>query len=456
VVEPVTRVEGHGRVTIEVTTEKIKDVKVSVVEPPRFFEKLLEGKPAEEAPRISERICGVCPVAHHLASVKAVESAWDVKPPEAAVRLRRLLLLGQYINSHTLHAAVLALPDFLGLKNRNVFSLAKEKPELADLALKIRRFGVDLTEKIGGREIHPVTAVPGGMSKPLDGEAKDNFLKRSDEIVKGSMTMADSFLSIYESRSALDLQREMSSPETYYMSLHDNDLHEVYEGNVKVIDPKGKTQFNFPPKSYLDYIAERSLPTSYVKYPYLRKLGYPEGLYRVGPLARLNATKITTPKAGAYLGKFAKKFGNPAHHPLAYNIARAIELVQAVELVQKMLRDERITGDDIRIEVKPKLGEGVGVVEAPRGTLIHHYATSGDGLIRTANLIVATGQNVPTIETGVRDFSKRMLPDILKEKDEVAWKIETLIRAYDPCISCATHIVEIQVDDHGQGRRTVR
>ncbi|MEM2964369.1 MAG: Ni/Fe hydrogenase subunit alpha [Candidatus Bathyarchaeia archaeon] len=443
IIEPVTRVEGHGKVVIEVKEGLVKNVFLHIVEPPRFFEKFLHGKPAEEAPRITERICGVCPVAHHLASVKAVESAWDCpKIPEPALLLRRLLLLGQFINSHALHLTILALPDYVSLGERNLFTLAKAHPEVVESALTLRKFGVEITEAVGGRGVHPLTAIPGGMSAPMSPETREGLIQQSAAALESSKKLADLFFDLMEKSWVLEFQPH----ETCYLATHKNGFHELYDGGLRVIGPDGKTRYEFDASTYLDYVAETSMAHSYVKYPYLKDLGYLEGLYRVGPLARLNVGELTGQVSKAMLNRYRSMFGNPAHNSFAYNLARSMELVDAVEAADRILRDEKIIDLDVRCEVEARAGVGVGVVEAPRGTLIHHYECDGRGLIEKANLIVATCQNVPSMERDVKAMVESN-SDLLRSGDvrQLAWKIETLIRAYDPCISCATHLVEVKV-----------
>jgi F420-non-reducing hydrogenase large subunit len=445
-VEPVTRVEGHGKVTLNIQGGKIKNVEVNIIEPPRFFEKLLEGKPAEEAPRITERICGVCPVAHHLASAKAVEAAWDVEVPETAIALRRLLLLAQFINSHALHIGFLSLPDLLRLREKSVFGLSSENPKLLERVLQVHSFGVKLTEEVGGRTIHPITAVPGGMSKPFESERRDQLLRKANQVLESTTELASLMLDIAQKGG--DLFEEIESTPTNYMSMHRDGIHELYDGRIRVIDSKGNLRQDFDPSQYFELIEEKPVEHSYVKYPYLKSLGFPQGIYRVGPLARVNSASISATGGRSYVKSFFGLFGRPAHHPLAYNLARAIELVHVAQQAADLLADDNILKRDVRAPVKPKKGEGVGVVEAPRGTLIHHYSTDERGLIEKANLIVATGQNVPSMEKEVRNLSLRLEDSIVDgDRAEAIWKIETLIRAYDPCISCATHLVEIKRRD---------
>jgi F420-non-reducing hydrogenase large subunit len=268
------------------------------------------------------------------------------------------------------------------------------------------------------------------------------LLRGSDEAIRIAEEMASFLFNALKE----NLVQEFPSNKTYYMALTSDGMHEIYDGPLTVMNPEGKLELKFLSNEYLDYVAEKAIPHSYVKYPFLKKFGYPNGLYRVGPLARLNVVKgVATPKASKYFNSFKKSFGDPAHNVLAYNAARAVELVHATEMVKAILKDPSIESDDVFTEPVVKKGNGIGIVEAPRGILIHHYRINKDGLIEKGNFIVATGQNIPLIEFDIRDFISRhqLNPDLTKK--ETLWKIEMLIRAYDPCISCATHIVKIKM-----------
>jgi len=445
-IDPLTRVEGHGNVIIRLKEGKIREVELNVVESPRFFERMLQGKPAEEAPRLSERICGICYVDHHLASIKAVEAAWGVEPPETAVMLRRLLHNGGFVTSHVLHGAFLCLPDLLEIKDRNILGVAKENPEAVNLALRLHEFGNRLVHEVGGKVIHTVTAIPGGMAKPLTVENRDKLLKETDAALKDVKEFADLMIKLVEKKAE---EFKGSGNQKYYMALTSNGRHELYDGLLRVIDPAGKRLYEFKSSDYLEFIAERVAEHSFVKRPYLKSMGYPKGTYRVGPLARLNvAEKINGEEASRYASMFYKFFGKPSHNPMAYNMARMVEAVSAIEEIKHLLSEEKITSENVRVEAKEKKGVGVGIVEAPRGVLIHHYETDDAGLITSANVIPPTTQNSPTIEIDIRDLAEQQLKKLVGAAPrEALWKIETLVRAYDPCISCATHMVEIVKED---------
>ena len=439
-IEPLTRVEGHGKIRIFIDNGRVERVQLSIIESPRFFEKFLEGIPAEEVPRISGRICGICYCAHNLASVKAVEDAWNVKPPEVAVKLRRLFHISGFISSHTLHLAFLALPDLLDVTHRDVTGLYATKPKFLRNAARLREVGLEVTKTIGGRIIHPVTVIPGGMAKPLTQESRQKLLDAMQNALSLSKEISDLYFEISESKR--EVMEEYPQLVTYYMGLINNGFHEIYDGKISIMNPQGKVKAEFHPRDYLQYIIEETMPHSYVKYPYVKLSSVDKGMYRVGALARLNvADDFSSPIASELLDRYRGLFGRPAHSVEAYNLARAIELVHVTELAIELLKDKDITSDATRNPVSPMEGTGVGIVEAPRGVLIHHYETDAKGYIRRANLIVATGHNIPAMERDIIDTAKKFIPSVDREK--ALWILEKVVRAYDPCISCATHVVEI-------------
>jgi F420-non-reducing hydrogenase large subunit len=447
-VEPLTRVEGHGNVIVRVNVKdkSLKEVELNIVESPRFFERFLVGKPAEEAPRISQRICGICFADHHLASVKAVEAAWDIAIPEIAVLLRKALHYADIITSHMLHVAFLCLPDLVdGLPERSFTGLLKVKPELVKLAVNLHSYGNQVVEEIGGRIINPVTAIPGGMSKPLTKEQKDRLLAKTSEALKDAEKFASEAAALMEQK-AESFKHPVS--ERYYVGLVRDGWHELYDGELKVVNSKGETVYKFNSSEYLDYVAERISPHSFVKLPYLRKLGFPAGIYRVGPLARLNtAEKLSGTLTQKYLKSFEKIFGKPSDRLMAYNMARIVEVVNSIEAISEILSSEQITSENVRVKVEPKSGIGVGIVEAPRGILIHHYETSSEGILTNVNIISPTTSNAPSIETDLRIFAENRVEEIVSsDNSQVLWEMETLVRAYDPCISCATHLVKLVLE----------
>lgn len=411
-IEPLTRVEGHGKVTITLDESgKPVDVKLHITAL-RGFEQFVVGRPAEEVPRIVPRICGICQTAHHLASVKAVDAAWGAEIPSAANKLRELMHLGNMVHSHALHFYFLAAPDFvLGPDAdptvRNIIGVIDKAPEVAKKAIALRKFGQSIVEKIGSKAIHPVTAIPGGLSKSLKEEERDEFLKEIDTMIEYAKDGIDLIKSLNE--QYLDVAKSLGVIDTWYLGLVKDGKHDFYDDTLRFISPDGKEKMEFKPSEYLDYIGEHVVSHSYVKYPYNKKIGYPDGLYRVGPLAMLNVCDaMATPLAEEARKEFAETFGRPANQSLAYNHARLIEILAACEKIKELLNDSEITSTDVRAEVEPKAGNGVGVVYAPRGTLFHNYETDDNGIVVKANMIVATTHNVPTMEKAIQQAASEV------------------------------------------------
>ncbi len=444
-ISPVTRVEGHGKVTIHLNdNNEVEQAHFHVVEY-RGFEKFCEGRLLSEMPVITTRICGICPVSHHLAAAKACDAALGVEIPRAAKMLRELMHMAQIINSHGVHFFHFAAPDFLlgpdsDPAARNIIGLMRTSPELAKKAIRLRQIGQDLIDRIGGRPIHPVTAIPGGMSKPLSHE--DRFKSRRD--IQEAVELAQ--LGISVGKEALEKHSDMiprfAVIETNYLGLVKGGNLELYDGQLRLMDRGGEILEEFEPSTYLDHIGERVEDWSYLKFPFYRKLGYPEGTYRVGPLGRLNvADAISTPLANAEHQAFKQLGGaGPVHPTLYYHLARLIEILYAVERARELLDDDEIVSQEVRVVAQRRAGEGVGVIEAPRGTLIHHYWCDDLGKIERANLIVATGQNNPAIDASVNAVAKEFIKGG-KIEEGLLNRVEMAVRCYDPCLSCATHAV---------------
>ncbi|XRP96708.1 F420-non-reducing hydrogenase Vhu subunit A [Methanocaldococcus sp. 16A] len=412
VIEPLSRLEGHGKVTITLDENgKPKDVKLHITAL-RGFEQFVVGRPAEEVPRIVPRICGICQTAHHLASVKAVDAAWGVEIPEPAKKLRELMHIGNMIHSHALHFYFLAAPDFvLGVDAnpaiRNVVGVIDKAPEAAKQAIALRKFGQKIVEAIGGKAIHPVTGIPGGQAKRLTEEERDELLKDADQMIEYAKNGIELIKQINE--QYMEQIKTLGVIDTWYLGLVKDGKHNFYDGTLRFLSPDGKEKVDFKPAEYLDYIGEHVVPHSYVKYPYYKKAGYPDGIYRVGPLPMLNVCEaMETPLAEEYRKEFFDIFGFPANQSLAYHHARLIELVEACEKAKMLLEDNDITSDDIKAEVEPKAGNGVGVVYAPRGVLIHNYETDENGIVVKANMIVATTHNVPTMEKAIQQAAQEI------------------------------------------------
>lgn len=405
-IEPLSRLEGHGKVTI-ILDESGKPVDVKLhITAIRGFEQFVVGRPAEEVPRIVPRICGICQTPHHLASVKAVDAAWDVEIPDTAKKLRELMLLGNMIHSHALHFYYLAAPDFIlgpdaDPKVRNIVGIIEKSPEVAKKAIALRKFGQSIVEKVGGKPIHPVTGIPGGISTTLSEESRDAFLKEIDTMIEYAKEGVELIKSLNE--QYINMVKSLGVIDTWYLGIVKDGKHSFYDGVLRFLSPDGSEKVEFPFSEYQDYIGEHIVSHSYVKYPYYKKVGYPEGIYRVGPLAMMNVCdSIPTPLAEEARKEFIDMFGSPANQSLAYHHARLIELLASCERIKELLEDNEITSTDIRAEVEPKAGSGVGVVEAPRGVLIHHYETDENGIVIKANMIVASTHNVPTMEKAIQ------------------------------------------------------
>jgi coenzyme F420-reducing hydrogenase alpha subunit len=438
-IAPVTRVEGHGAITIHLDAHgNVADAHFHVMDF-RGFERFMTNRPVEEAVHIAPRMCGICPVSHHLAAAKAGDALYNIDPPRPAKLLRELEHDYQIIHSHTLHFFYLAVPDLLlpdaDPSTRNVVTLLKKNPELVKQVIRLRQIGQNGIEAIGGRSIHPVTAIPGGMNKALTEQERDTLLKQIDE----AHTLAHTLLPAV--RPLLDKVELLDEQQTGYLGLVNNGNLELYDGPLRLVDSTGKRLEEFPVKDYLKYIGEHVENYSYLKFPFYRKLGWPKGIYRVGPLARLNvADSISTPEAREELQKIRAQFGKTPNHTFLYHWARMVEILHAIERAQQLLSDNDITSTNTRTNFEIRAGEGVGVIEAPRGTLIHHYTANQDGILTNVNLIVATVGNNAGMDQGVLNMAKRHIHNG-KITEHITNTLEAEIRAYDPCLSCAVHAV---------------
>ena len=445
-VEPVTRVEGHGKITVSFDESgNLDKVHFHVVEV-RGFEKFLEGRYVEDAPIYTPRICGICQVSHHLASAKAVDNVFGVKIPETANLLRNLMHQGATVHSHALHFYALGAPDLMfptteDILKRNLLGIAKENPEIVKEAIELRKIGQTIVKTVGAKSIHPATAVVGGQSKPLKEEERDELLKLSDRAIELSEKSIEIGKKLIENIKENDLM-DIGYFESYHAGMVNDGVHELYDGKIRVVNSKGKIEYEFEPAEYTNYIAEGVKPYSYLKFPYLKDKGEEDGIYRVNTLSRLNVSdKMATPLAQKYYEEFIKEFGKPCHYPILFNYARLIELLSSAEKTKELLENDKIVNTDIRAEPEDIVGNGVGCVEAPRGTLIHHFKTDDKGIITDANLIVATVQNNPAMDIGVRKVAEKYIKTPEDASSQVLNYMEMVIRAYDPCLSCATHVI---------------
>lgn len=478
VIDPITRLEGHGKISVFLNDAgEVENAYLQIPEL-RGFERFCIGRKAEDMPLLTSRICGVCPVAHHMAGTKTLDAAFNVEPPSAGKKLRELMYCGYFIYDHTLHFYYLGGPDFVvgpdaPPEKRNILGvIEKAGLDVAKEVIKHRAYGQRITELIGGKATHPVCGLPGGISKPLSEENRQEIEKMAASSVEFAKLSLKLFHSIVLGNSKyLDLiKSDAYTLKTYYMGLVDsNDKVNFYDGKVRVVDPTGNEFAKFEPKNYLDHIAERVEEWTYVKLPYLKKVGWKgfvdgsdSGAFRVGPLGRLNASNgMATPLAQEEYEVMFKTLGRPVHSTLAYHWARLIELLYAAERAVELVRDPEITSSNVRNKPNEP-GEGVGIVEAARGTLIHHYILDQDALIKDVNLIVATVNNSPSINMSIRNAAKGLIHGG-KADEGLLNMVEMAFRAYDPCFGCATHFAVGQMpmtleiyDSQGKLVETVR
>ena len=445
-IEPVTRIEGHAKVTIHMNEAGHVERAYLHVNEFRGFEKFCEGRMYFEMPSITPRICGICPVSHHLAAAKAGDELAGSPPPRPANLLRELMHMGQIIQSHGMHFFELAGPDLLlGFDSdpatRNVIGLIGANPELALRAVNLRKFGQEIIKTLGGRRIHPNFAVPGGVNQVLHRTDREALLSRVDEAVE-TIQIGMGIARNWAEANAEDIQKFAVFKTGYFgMVTPDNSL-ELYDGDIRLIDRDGEPLERFDGRDYLDYIAEHVENWSYLKFPYFKKMGWPQGVYRVGPLGRLNvAEKIHTPLANAELQRFkAITPGKPVENTLLYHYARLIEALFAAERARVLLEDPDIVSTEILNTRQDFKGEGVGVLEAPRGTLFHHYWTNPNGQLTRVNLIVATGHNNWAMSEAVNSVAKTYVHGPVVQEGMLN-RVEAAIRAYDPCLSCSTHAI---------------
>jgi NAD-reducing hydrogenase large subunit len=445
-IEPVTRIEGHAKVTIRMKDDGNVDHAYMHVNEFRGFEKFCEGRMVFEMPLITPRICGICPVSHHLASAKAGDDALGAPPPRPAALLRELMHMGQVVQSHGMHFFELAGPDLiLGFDAdpaiRNAIGLLGANPELTLKAVNLRKWGQEIIRILGGRRVHPSFAVPGGVNKALTRQERETILAGYDEVIS---TIQTGIAIIYDwaEKNKEDIDKFGVFSTGYFGLVKPGNTLELYDGEIRLIDRAGEELEKFDPRNYLDYIAEHVEPWSYLKFPYYKKLGYPDGVYRVGPLGRCNASdRIATPLADAELKRFkALNDGKPVENTLHYHTARLVETLYAAENVKVLLDDPDILSKDILNTCRNPKPVGVGVIEAPRGTLIHNYWVKETGQVERVNLIVSTGHNNWAMCEAVDSVAKTYINGN-PITEGLLNRVEAAIRAHDPCLSCSTHAV---------------
>lgn len=462
VVDPITRLEGHGKIDIFLNDQGNVDRAYFQVPELRGFEKFAEGRPAEDMPQITSRICGVCPTAHHMAATKALDDLYKVDPPLAAKKIRELVYSTFFVEDHALHFFFLGGPDFVvgptaPKAERNILGvLSKVGLEIGKEVIGVRKQLRDLITLAGGKVIHPVFGLPGGISKALTKEDQQKFITAADRAVKFGLFSLQIFNDVVlkDKQYVEAITSDTYTHKTYYMGLVDEKNRvNFYDGQLQVVKPDGKEFLKFRAQEYLKHVAEHVEPWSYIKFCYLKNVGWKgfsegseSGVYAVAPLARLNAAAgMATPKAQEAYEEFYKTLGGkPVHHTLANHWARLIELLYAAERMQELANDPDIINPNVRTIPKEIPKEGVGVVEAPRGTLFHHYQTDEKGLITKANLIVATQNNAARIAMSVDKAARGVIKNG-KVDDGILNLIEMGFRAYDPCHGCATHALPGQM-----------
>jgi F420-non-reducing hydrogenase large subunit len=464
-IDPVTRLEGHGK--IEILLDDAGNVEHTYFQIPelRGFEAFCVGRPVEDMPALTNRICGVCPEAHHMAAAKAADAVYNVTPPRTGRMLRELLYNAFYVTDHATHFYVLSGPDLImgpdaPKAERNILGVVKKVgAEVGKKVIDARHAGHRVIEIVGGRRIHPCTGVPGGMTKAISTEERDEIKGLADAMVEFASFSLDLFDQMIKDDGSIAelVKADMYRHETYYSGLVDeNDHVTFYDGNVKVVAPDGEFFGSYEPKDYRDWIDEKVVPWTFLKFPYLKKVGWKgivdgkdSGIFTVAPLGRLNvASGMATPKAQEAYEKYYAALspdGSPVHERGATHWARLIEMMQAAETVQALANDPEIISPDVRAIPTEAPTEGVGIVEAPRGTLTHHYWTDDNGVVTRVNLIVGTTNNYGPIAMSVDKAARSLISEGTVVTDGLLDRIEMGFRAYDPCFGCATHTMPGQM-----------
>jgi F420-non-reducing hydrogenase large subunit len=456
-IDPITRLEGHGK--IEIFLDEEGNVANTYFQVPelRGFESFCVGRPVEEVPLLTNRICGVCPEAHHMAGAKAADAVYHVDPPRTAKLLRELLYSAFYVTDHTTHFYALGGPDFVmgpdaPVAERNILGVIhKVGLEIGGQVIQARKYGHTIIEMIGGRKIHPCTSIPGGQSKGITEEQRQEIAKMglwAIDFAQFSLGLFDDI--VLKNPQYLELVLgDAYTHRTYYIGLVDeNNKVNFYDGKVSVVSPEGERIGKYAPNEYQEWIAEHVEPWTYLKFPYLKKIGWKgfvdgvdSGVYCATPLSRLNAADgMATPLAQeAYEKFYATLGGKPVHQRLATHWARLIELLYAAERLVELANDPEVAGDNFRSLPTETPTEGVGIVEAPRGTLTHHYWTDERGITTKVNLIVGTTNNYAPISMSIKKAAQSFIRKGTVVTEGLLNRVEMAFRLYDPCLSCATH-----------------
>ncbi len=443
-IDPVTRIEGHSKITIQLDHKgKVADARFHVTQF-RGFEKMTEGRPFYEMPALTARICGICPVSHLMASAKAGDALLAVKIPHTAKNLRRIMNLAQILQSHALSFFHLSSPDFvMGFDadpvERNIFGVMQKHPDLAKDGIALRKFGQSIIELLGGKRIHPAWVVPGGVSSPLTEEHHSTIMAQvPDALARIQRTLAW-YKEIFGTFDA-ELRSFANFPTLFMGMVAPDGKLSLHDGKLRIVDAVGNIVADqLDPARYMDYLAEAVEPDSYLKSPYYKPMGYPEGIYRVGPLARMNIiSHCGTPLADQEWAEFRMLQRGAVLSSFQYHYARLVEIVYCIERIEQLLNHPDILGKHVRAHASPNAFEGVGASEAPRGTLMHHYKIDENGLIRWVNLVIATGHNNLAMNKGVLQVARQFIRSN-KIEEPMLNRVEAVIRTFDPCLSCSTH-----------------
>jgi NAD-reducing hydrogenase large subunit len=443
-IDPVTRLEGHGKITIYLDEKgEVENAQFHVTQV-RGFEKFCEGRPFYEMPSLTARICGICPVSHLLASAKACEAIMSVRIPYTAAQLRRMLNLAQMVQSHALSFFHLSSPDLLlGMESdpvkRNIFGVAAARPDLGLAGIGLRRFGQHIIELLGTKRIHTGWVVPGGVTEPLSSEHRDEILAMLPEAYANLGKALTAYKQIADTFKP-EIEVFANFPTNYLGLINEDESIEFNDGTLRLIDPKGAIiEDGITASRFTEVIGEAVENYSYTKFVYYKPLGYPEGSYRVGPLARLNIVKsMGTPKADKELAEFKQISAGPVESSFHYHHARLVEAMYGIEKIEQILGDPQILDKHVRATAGVNRLEGTGQIEAPRGTLNHHYKVNENGQITWASLVVATGHNNNAMNRGVLQAARRYVKDG-KFSEGALNRVEAVIRTFDPCLSCSTH-----------------
>ncbi len=444
VIDPVTRIEGHAKITIQLDgDDRVTETAFHVTQV-RGFEKFTEGRPYYEMPSITARICGICPISHLLASAKACDAIMSVRLPPTAAKLRELVHCGQIVQSHALSFFHLSAPDLLlGFdsppERRNIFGVLEDHPEMARDGIALRKFGQQVIEGLARERIHPSWIVPGGVNAPLSPAVRERILAGLPEAKAIAARTLAFFKGVVDNFSS-EIANFGNAPTLYAGLVDAAGGLQLYDGALRFIGAEGQVVVAaMPAEEYARYIGEATLPHSYLKAPYFKPLGYPEGIYRVGPLARLNvATHCGTPRADAEFTEYHQRFGQVVQSSFHFHYARLVEIVYALERMEALLDAPEILDTHVRARAGVNALEGVGIAEAPRGVLIHHYKVNEAGAITWANMIIATGHNNLAISQSIDQVARHFVKE-RKLQEGVLNRVSAVVRAYDPCLSCSTH-----------------